>query len=194
MPLTAQEESIGLIVAYPGDRRLGESETALIAALAAPLAVAVQNARLHEQARAQEDELTAVLESERLVSRRVTALYEISRSFAQTLSLDSTLAAVTETLVKELNVDAAVIRVPDERGDQFVPRAVHVADSRLADADSRDPRAPQPRPPRTREPAMLDAGRRGRLGGADSLLLPFLPGGRRPRCCRSPRRASCSRS
>ena len=67
VPLTAQEESIGLIVAYPGARRLGESETALVAALAAPLAVAVQNARLHEQARAQEDELTAVLETERLV-------------------------------------------------------------------------------------------------------------------------------
>ena len=92
VPLTAQEESIGLIVAYPGARRLGESETALVAALAAPLAVAVQNARLHEQARAQEDELTAVLETERLVSRRVNALYEISRSFAQTLSLDHTLA------------------------------------------------------------------------------------------------------
>ncbi len=177
VPLTAREESIGLIVAYPGERRLGESETALVAALAAPLAVAVQNARLHEQARAQEGELTAVLETERLVSRRVNALYEISRSFAQTLSLDHTLAAVTETLVKELNVDAAVIRVPDERGDQFVPRAVHVADSRLADAVRTILERPQPRPPRTHEPAMLDAQLSERLGGAHSLLLPFLLGG-----------------
>ncbi len=177
VPLTAQEESIGLIVAYPGDRPLGENETSLIAALAAPLAVAVQNARLHEQARAQEEELTAVLESERLVSRRVNALYEISRSFAQTLSLDSTLAAVTETLVRELNVDAAVIRVPDERGDQFVPRAVHVADSRLADAVRAILERPQPRPPRTREPALLDVETSRRLGGAHSLLLPFLAGG-----------------
>ena len=177
VPLTAQEESIGLIVAYPGARRLGESETSLIAALAAPLAVAVQNARLHEQARAQEDELTAVLESERLVSRRVNALYEISRSFAQTLSLDRTLAAVTQTLVEELNVDAAVIRVPDERGDQFVPRAVHVADSRLADALRAILEHPQPRPARTREPALLDAEMSRRLGGAHALLLPFLAAG-----------------
>ena len=59
VPLTAHEESIGLIVAYPGVRPLRPSETALVAALAAPLSVAVQNARLHEQARAQEDELTA---------------------------------------------------------------------------------------------------------------------------------------
>jgi serine phosphatase RsbU (regulator of sigma subunit) len=177
VPLSAQEESIGLIVAYPGDRRLGESETALVAALGAPLAVAVQNARLHEQARAQEDELTAVLESERLVSRRVNALYEISRSFAQTLSLDSTLAAVTETLVNELHVDAAVIRVPDERGDQFVPRAVHVAESRLTDAVRTLLERPQPRPPRTQEPVMLDAATAERLGGAHSLLIPFLLNG-----------------
>jgi serine phosphatase RsbU (regulator of sigma subunit) len=175
--LTAQEELIGLIVAYPGEQRVGESETALVAALAAPLAVAVQNAQLHERARAQEDELTAVLESERLVSRRVNALYEISRSFAQTLSLDSTLAAVTETLVNELNVDAAVIRVPDERGDQFVPRAVHVADSRLADAVRTILERPQPRPPRTHEPMMLDAVTAERLGGAHSLLIPFLLNG-----------------
>ncbi len=177
VPLIAQEEPIGLLVAYPGGRRLGESETALVAALAAPLAVAVQNARLHERARAQEDELTAVLETERLVSRRVNALYEISRSFAQTLSLERTLAAVTETLVKELNVDAAVMRVPDERGDQFVPRAVHVADERLADAVRAILEQPQPRPPRTHEPLMLDAELAERLGGAHSLLLPFLLGG-----------------
>ncbi len=177
VPLTAQEESIGLIVVYPGDRRLGANETSLVAALAAPLAVAVQNARLHEQARAQEDEVTAALESERRVSRRVNALYEISRSFAQTLSLERTLAAVTETLVKELGVDAAVIRVPDERGDQFVPRAVHVADSRLAEPVRAILERAQPRPPRTREPAMLDAELARRLGGAHSLLLPFLAGG-----------------
>jgi phosphoserine phosphatase RsbU/P len=107
----------------------------------------------------------------------VNALYEISRSFAQTLSLDSTLAAVTETLVKELNVDAAVIRVPDERGDQFVPRAVHVADSRLADAVRAILDRPQPRPPRTHEPQMLDAATAERLGGAHSLLVPFLLNG-----------------
>jgi serine phosphatase RsbU (regulator of sigma subunit) len=177
VPLTAQEESIGLIVAYPGARRLGESDTALVAALAAPLAIAVQNARLHEQARAQEDELTAVLATERLVSRRVNALYEISRSFAQTLSLDHTLAVLTETLVKELNVDAAVIRVPDERGDQFVPRAVHVADVRLTAAVRAILERPQPRPPRSHEPLMLDAELARRLGGAHSLLPPFLLGG-----------------
>jgi serine phosphatase RsbU (regulator of sigma subunit)/uncharacterized protein YigA (DUF484 family) len=172
--LTAHEESIGLLVVYPGRRNLGDGDASLVAALAAQLAVAVQNARLHERARASEAELTAVLESERLVSRRVNALYEISRTFTQTLSLERTLHAVTEALVRELNVDAAVIRMPDERGDQFVPMAVHVAESRLGPAVRAILGRPQPRPPRAQEPMLLDAATAERLGGAHALLLPFL--------------------
>ena len=122
--------------------------------------------------------MTAVLETERLVSRRVNALYEISRSFAQTLSLERTLAAVTETLVKELNVDAAVMRVPDERGDQFVPRAVHVADARLADAVRAILEQPQPRPPRTQEPLMLDAAL-ARAAGRRAFAPAAVPARRR---------------
>jgi serine phosphatase RsbU (regulator of sigma subunit) len=149
----------------------------LLTALAAQLGVAVQNARLHERTRDQEKELTAVLASERKASRQVNALYEISRSFAQTLSLDSTLAAVAETLVRELGVDAAVIRVPDERGDQFVPRGVHVAESRLAEVMGTILERPQPRPARTLEPLLLDSASARRLGGAHALLLPFLEKG-----------------
>jgi serine phosphatase RsbU (regulator of sigma subunit)/uncharacterized protein YigA (DUF484 family) len=175
--LTAHEESIGLLVVYPGERSLSDGDAALVAALAAQLAVAVQNARLHERARASEAELTSVLESERLVSRRVNALYEISRTFTQTLSLERTLHAVTEALVRELNVDAAVIRMPDERGDQFVPRAVHVAESRLGPAVRAILGRPQPRPPRAQEPMLLDQATAERLGAAHALLLPFLDKG-----------------
>ena len=42
--------------------------------------------------------LGEVLETERQTSRQVNALYEISRSFAQSLSLDKTLATVTSTI------------------------------------------------------------------------------------------------
>jgi len=176
-PLAVREDSIGLLVAYPGSRGVSDGDTLLLTSLAAQLAVAVQNARLHERTRDQEAELTALLDSERQASRQVNALYEISRSFAQTLSLDATLGAVTETLVRELGVDAAVIRVPDERGDQFVPRAVHVADSRLADAVRLILERPQPRPSRMHEAMLLDAARAERLGGAHALLLPFLQKG-----------------
>jgi serine phosphatase RsbU (regulator of sigma subunit) len=177
VPLQIREEPIGLLVAFPGGRRIEESEVTLLTSLAAQLAVAVQNARLHEQATELGEALTGVLASERQTSRQVNALYEISRSFAQSLSLETTLAAVTKTIVEVLGVDAAVIRVPDERGDQFVPRAVHVAESRLDDAVRTILERPQPRPPRSLEPLPLDAATALRLGGAHALLVPFLSKG-----------------
>ena len=157
VPLQVQEESIGLLVAYPGDRELSESDLALLTALAAQLAVAVQNARLHERATDLGNRLYDVLELEREASRRVHAFYEISRSFTQTLSLDTTLDAVTTTLVEQLGVDAAVIRVPDERGDQLVAHKVHVAESRLDAAVSTVLGRPQPLRAGRREPLLLDA-------------------------------------
>jgi len=175
--LNVREESIGLLVAYPGAHRLGESDLALLSSLASQLAVAVQNAQLHERTRTLGETLTEVLESERKTSRQVNALYEISRSFAQSLSLDTTLDAVTSTIVEVLQVDAAVIRVPDERGDYFVPRAVHVAESRLANAVRAILERPQPRPRRAALPVVLDIETATTLGGAHELLVPFLEKG-----------------
>ena len=50
LPLVVRGETIGLLAAYPEHGRdvTGEDE-ALLGALAAQLAIAVQNARLHEQ-------------------------------------------------------------------------------------------------------------------------------------------------
>ncbi len=177
VPLHVRDEAIGLLIAYPGTRKIGENDTALLTALAAPLAVAVQNARLHERTKQLGEALSDVLESERQTSRQVNALYEISRSFAQSLSLDRTLETVTSTIVDVLGVDAAVIRVPDDRGDQFVPRAVHVADARMDLAVRTILERPQPRPARTHDPIMLDAETAERLGGAHALLIPFLEKG-----------------
>jgi serine phosphatase RsbU (regulator of sigma subunit) len=177
VPLHVQDEWIGLLIAYPGTRTISENDTALLASLAAQLAVAVQNARLHERTKQLGEALGEVLETERQSSRQVNALYEISRSFAQSLSLEKTLATVTSTIVGVLGVDAAVIRVPDERGDQFVPRAVHVADTRMHDAVRTILERAQPRPARSHEPLVLDVATARRLGGAHALLIPFLEKG-----------------
>jgi serine phosphatase RsbU (regulator of sigma subunit) len=135
VPLVAQEETIGLLAVYPRRRRpLGENDAALLAALAGQLAVAVQNAKLHEQAKELGEELEGALASERQAARQLGALYEISRSFAQSLSLEATLEAVTRTVVEVLDIDAAVIRMPDERREQLEPRALHVADPAVAEA------------------------------------------------------------
>ena len=177
VPLQVQEESIGLLVAYPGERELAESDLALLTALAGQLAVAVQNARLHEQATDLGNRLYDVLELEREASRRVNAFYEISRSFTQTLSLDTTLDAVTTTIVEQLGVDAAVMRVPDERGDQLVAHKVHVAESRLDAAVSTVLGRSQPLRVQRREPLLLDLDVIDRLGGSHALLRPFIQAG-----------------
>jgi serine phosphatase RsbU (regulator of sigma subunit) len=182
VPLIAAEETIGLLAVYPqANRRLTENDVLLLAALAGQLAVALQNAQLHEQAKQLGEEREQALASERQAARQLGALYEISRSFAQSLSLEATLDAVTRTVVEVLDVDAAVIRMPDARRDQLVPRAMHVADPNLAEAARAILYRPQPfgsqpiqRLFRERQPFRLDEPTAAQLG---ILLAPFLARG-----------------
>ncbi|MBV8396253.1 MAG: SpoIIE family protein phosphatase [Actinobacteria bacterium] len=176
VPLRVHDESIGLLVAYPGTRRLEESERRLVASLASQLAVAVQNAVLHEQAKELGDALRAALDAERSAAKRLAALYEISRSFAQSLSLDATLDAVAKTIVDVLGVDAAVIRTPSER-DTMAARAIHVADERIAGPVRAVLEFPQARVLRSAQPMLLDAPLAAQLGGSHALLAPFLEQG-----------------
>jgi serine phosphatase RsbU (regulator of sigma subunit) len=135
LPLIVADDAIGLLAAYPERGRLpDERDEALLAALAGQLAVAVQNASLHDRATRLGADLEAALGAEREAARRLRALYEISGSFAQSMSLEVTVSAVARTVVEQLEVDAAVIRLPDARGEVLVPHAVHIADERLAPA------------------------------------------------------------
>ncbi len=137
VPLTARGDVVGLLAAYPAGRpAAGAHETALLAALAGQLAVAVQNAQLHEQATLLGQEREAALAAERAAARQIRGLYEVSRSFAQSLRLDETLDALARTIVEVLDLDAAVVRMPDERHEQLVPRAVHIQDAPFAEAVS----------------------------------------------------------
>ncbi|HEX5798729.1 MAG TPA: SpoIIE family protein phosphatase [Gaiellaceae bacterium] len=185
LPLLVADEPIGLLALYPQEP-LGRAptEAALLEALAAQLAVAVHNARLHEQATQLGRELEVVLESERESARRLGALYEISRSFAQSLSLETTLDVLAESIVTLLGIDAAVIRMPDERGHEFTARAVYV-DDRRADAAARTLLSrPQP-VARARLQAFVAGGipmlltpeTAEELGGSLALLAPFLEKG-----------------
>jgi serine phosphatase RsbU (regulator of sigma subunit) len=132
LPLLVHEEVIGLLAAYPAmARELDANEQALLTALAGQLAVAVQNARLHEQATRLGAELKQALSAELDASRRLRALYEVSRSFAERMSLVDTIEAITRAVVEQLEVDVAVIHLPDPRREQLVPQALHVADDQL---------------------------------------------------------------
>jgi serine phosphatase RsbU (regulator of sigma subunit) len=185
LPLAVRGEVIGLLAVYPMlGRGATENEQALLAALASQLAVAVQNALLHEQAKQLGIDLESALSSERQAARRVRALYEVSRSFAQSLSLQATLDALAQNAVELLDVDAATIRMPDQRRELLTMRALHVADVRIDEAARMILKRPQSfsalaiqRVFRTRQPLVLDPALAHELGGAHKLLAPFLEKG-----------------
>ncbi len=185
VPLIAHDGVIGLIAVYPArGRSLTPEQSGLLAALAGQVAVAVQNARLHEETTRLGSERERALDAERVAARRLSALYEISRSFAQSLSLQSTLDAVARTIVDLLEVDAAVIRLPDERGETLVAQAVHVAGEQMRSAvetifGQPDPIVPSAARRRLAEgrPVRLDAASAGDIGRSHGLLVPFLEGG-----------------
>jgi GAF domain-containing protein len=180
VPLVARGDVVGLLAAYPAGRpAAGEHETALLAALAGQLAVAVQNAQLHEQATRLGEEREAALAAERAAAKQIRALYEVSRSFAQSLRLDETLDALARTVVEVLDLDAAVVRMPDERREQLVPHAVHIRDVPFAAAVSTI--LTQPVPFGQRNVQRLFRERRAlRLGRGQKYLpalVPFLEKG-----------------
>jgi serine phosphatase RsbU (regulator of sigma subunit) len=185
MPLVAREELVGLLAAYlPRGRELTANESSLLTTLANQLAVAAQNAQLHERTERLASEREEALAAEREAAKRLRALYEISRSFAQSLSLDATLDAVTSAAVELLEADAAVIRMQDGRGDQLVPRSTHVADPRAEGAllplltqDQAVEKLPGRRLFRKGRPLVLDSQIAKRLGSSYELLVPFLEQG-----------------
>src|SRR5215211_6999063 len=185
VPLRAGGELIGLLVAYlPSGRRLHANESALLAALAGQLAVAVQNAGLHEETARLAADREGALRSERRAARRLEAFFEISRSFSESMELEQTVEAVTRTAVELLGVDAAVLRMLEGRGDDLVARSVYIPDPRLASA--LEPILSRPQPVTRLTGLGLGAARRAlvlepvtaqHLGGGHELLAPFLERG-----------------
>ena len=184
LPLRVREDLIGLLAIFPPrGRTLTQDELALVIALAAQLAVAVQNARLHEKATRSDDERKHALDAEKEASKRLSALYGISQSFAQSLSLQTTLEALVRTCAELLKLDAVGIRMPDERGEALLTQALHVRDERLHEPVAQILYRPQPLSPRLRSlfaggrPLVLDPEIALELGGAYALLVPFLERG-----------------
>ena len=180
--LVVGDEPIGVLAVYPRERRtLSENERSLLTSLAGQLAVLVENARLHEHVTTLNDDLNELLASEREKSKQLHAHHEISRTFAQSLSLQTTLDALGAAVVDLLGVDATVIRMPDERGIELIARSVNVNDDRVDPAARMLLSRAQPLPLRSLsallrrgEPLLLDPDLAESLGGALALLAPFL--------------------
>jgi len=185
VPLVAREDVVGLLTIYLSlGRELEPNEMALLSALASQLAVAAQNAQLHERTERLAAERKEALAAERDSTKRLRALYEISRSFAHRLSLEATLEAVTSAAVELLDADAAVIRLKGERGDILVPHPPHVADERLTEPlrpllerEQWIDKLPGRRLFQMGKPLVLDSAMALRLGASYELLVPFLEQG-----------------
>ena len=145
IPLLVHDEVIGALAVFKKrPRPYRDGEEGLLLALSSQLAVAVQNARLHEQAKELSEVLERALVSERRAAHQLRGLYAVSQSFAESLSLEATLAAVAEAMVELLEADVAVIRMPDPRTEAFTARAVHVADPRWDEVIAALVTRPQP--------------------------------------------------
>ena len=180
VPLIVGDEVIGALAVYKTRARpYRMGEEGLLIALSSQLAVAVQNARLHEQTKQLGARLERTLESERRSARQLRGLFEISNAFARSLSLEATLDAVAKTMVDLFGLDAAAIRMPDEPGRELVTRAAHVADENIRDAAHAILARPQPMTAplalavKAREPVLLSAENVGHSPG-HRLLEPFV--------------------
>jgi serine phosphatase RsbU (regulator of sigma subunit) len=128
LPLEAANEVIGLLALYGSKGRVPEeSERVLLEALRNQIAVAVHRASLHEQATLLGSELEHSLRAEQQAAAQLRALYEVSRAFAQSLSLQVTLEAAAKTIAELVGVDVAVLYLPDERQEKMEARALRVA-------------------------------------------------------------------
>ena len=128
LPLEAANEVIGLLALYASKGRgPDESERVLVEALRNQLAGVVHRASLLEQANLLGRELEHSLRAERQAAVQLRALYEVSRAFAQSLSLQATLEAAAKTISELVGVDVAVLYMPDERQEKMEARALHVA-------------------------------------------------------------------
>jgi serine phosphatase RsbU (regulator of sigma subunit) len=135
LPLEVGDEVIGLLALYIERGRVPtEAEQALLAALRGQIAIAVQNARLHERAMKLGSELEQALRSERQAMAQLRALYEVSRAFAQSLSLEVTLSAAARTIAELVGVDVVALRMPDERQETIELRALHIANEKVAES------------------------------------------------------------
>ncbi len=184
VPLIVHDEVIGALAVYKSRARpYREGEESLLLALSSQLAVAVENARLHERTKDLGEVLEATLDSERRSTRQLRGLYEISASFAESLSLDATLAAVTKTMVQLFDLDAAVIRMPGARGEVLESKAIHVGEPALRETAERLLALPQPmdaplarRLLRSGRPVLLQPGM-AEARDAHRTLEPFLAQG-----------------
>jgi GAF domain-containing protein len=127
VPFFHQERSLGVLVALSAlGRSFSDEDVELVQALAAQVAVAIQNARTYGEARDQ--------------ARQLAAILDVNKRLARGLQLERILPRITEEAARLLNVDGARLRLLEGeelvRVAAFGPAEVLMAPERLKIGES----------------------------------------------------------
>jgi PAS domain S-box-containing protein len=172
VPLAARTSPRGvLLVAGPPGHRFSEADRALVSAMCAELALALENAELYAETRRRAEELEV--------------LQEVGRSLVATLELPQVLDAGVRNLARSLGAPEAYLVLLDEDGAGLETRAV--AGPQLEELGRRFDASPQAslaglalarreviRVDDARHDARLDDGLRRRAAFRSALALPLL--------------------
>ena len=122
VPLLLEDLPVGVLVAVSRQRReFGPEEIALTQALATSAAVAIRNARLHEETQ--------------LRLRHTETLVSVSQAIGSTLDLTEVLRRATREMVRSLGADLGAAWLRTESKDRFVPLVgYHIPKEILASA------------------------------------------------------------
>jgi serine phosphatase RsbU (regulator of sigma subunit) len=135
IPLVGRSQTAGCLLLFPSKLPHDiDIELRTLPIFGRHVGAALASAREFEREHSSRERVQRVLEFERDAGRQVRALYEVSRTFATSLSLDETMRAVVEAMADRLDVDAVWLRTPDDRGDKMLLRAFYAPSETLGTA------------------------------------------------------------
>jgi PAS domain S-box-containing protein len=125
VPIRVGEEIVGVLdVQSPQLNAFDQSDVMVVETLADQIAVAIENARLHEAVRRELTERARAEERLRQRNRELELLNRAGQAFLSTLDLDHVLATVLEEVRQLLNVTACSAWVVDLVTEELVCRQV----------------------------------------------------------------------
>jgi signal transduction histidine kinase/CheY-like chemotaxis protein len=138
LPLLAQEQLLGVLYLHSLQPAAFRGQQELLMTFANQAAIAMENARLHEQVRQYaedlEDRVSVATKEIHQRADELSVLYELSRDLAATLDLESLLPAIAERVVGTFGADRCTVFLYDEEADMLWARAAHgYMAERLAD-------------------------------------------------------------
>jgi signal transduction histidine kinase/DNA-binding NarL/FixJ family response regulator/HAMP domain-containing protein len=129
LPLLAQDRILGVLYLHSLQPAAFHGQRDLLMTFANQAAIAIENARLHEQVQRHAEELgERVAAATKEIHQRadeLAVLYELSRDLAATLDLESLLPAIAERVVDTLGADRCTVFLYDDETGLLWARAAY---------------------------------------------------------------------